>query len=204
MSDRHNELRLRKIISIAFNTFLVTIAPTWPQNFSGFLFTPQVLAQTSNQQHTEAVSGNFVDYFAQEREIKAHNGSVNSASFSPDGKLIVTAGADNTARVWDFSGKQVAELVGHQGNVKTANFSPDGKLIVTASFDATARIWNISGNQLVELKGHQGNVYSANFSPDSKQIITAGADKTVRLWDLSGKQLREIPAHNGSVYSANF
>ncbi|BAY20275.1 WD-40 repeat-containing protein [Calothrix sp. NIES-2100] len=206
MRDVYDWLRLRtsRIILIALSAFLVTIAPTWPQNFSRFLFAPQVLAQTSNHQQTQAVSGSFIDYFAQEREIKAHQGSVNSASFSPDGKLIVTAGADNTVRVWDFAGKQVAELIGHQGNVKSANFSPDGKLIVTASFDGTARIWDISGKQLAELKGHQGNVYSANFSPDGKQIVTAGADKTVRLWDLSGKQLKEFKAHESSVYSVNF
>ena len=131
--------RTSRIILIALSAFLVTIASTFPQNFSGVFFAPQVLAQTPNQQQTQPVSGSFIDYFAQEREIKAHDGSVNSASYSPDGKLIVTAGADNTARVWDFAGKQVAELVGHQGSVKSANFSPDGKLIVTGSFDGTAQ-----------------------------------------------------------------
>lgn len=200
--------RTSRIILIALSAFLVTIAPTFPQNFYGFLFAPQVLAQTPNQQldknPAEAVSGSFIDYFAEERQFKGHEGSVNSASFSPDGKLIVTAGADNTARLWDFAGKQVAELIGHQGNVKSANFSPDGKLIVTASFDGTACVWDVSGKQLAGLKGHQGNVYSANFSPDGKQIITAGADKTIRLWDLSGKQVKEFKAHESSVYSVNF
>ena len=212
MRDRHRRgiaHRTSRIILITLSAFLVAIAPTFPQNFSGIFFAPQVLAQTPNQPNSNknpasADTGSFIDYFAEERQFKGHEGSVNSASFSPDDKLIVTAGADNTARVWDFSGKQLAELIGHQGNVKSANFSPDSKLIVTASFDGTVRIWDISGKQLVELKGHQGNVYSANFSPDGKAIATAGADKTVRLWDLSGKQLREFPAHESSVYSANF
>src|SRR5690349_20554299 len=115
--------RTTRLILIALSAFLVTIAPTFPQNFSVFFSAPQVLAQTPNQQQTQTVFGNFIDYFAHERQIKAHEGSVNSASFSPDGKLIVTAGADNTARVWDFTGKQVAELIGHQASVKSANFS---------------------------------------------------------------------------------
>ncbi|MCF2151315.1 CHAT domain-containing protein [Desmonostoc muscorum LEGE 12446] len=206
MRDVYDGLRLRtsRIILIALSAFLITITPTWPQNFSGFFFAPQVLAQTPNQQQTETVTGSFIDYFAEERQFKGHEGSVNSASFSPDGKLIVTAGADNTARIWDFTGKQVAELVGHQGNVKSANFSPDGKLIVTASFDGTARVWDVSGKQLVELKGHQGNVYSANFSPDSKQIVTVSADKTVRIWDISGKQLTQITGHENIVNCAKF
>ncbi|MEI2579838.1 WD40 repeat domain-containing protein [Scytonema sp. PRP1] len=177
-----------KVILIALSTFLATFAPTFPQNFSVFFLLPQVSAQTSNEQKLNQnsaakspVSGSFIDSFAQEKQLKGHEGSVNSASFSSDGKLIVTAGADTTARVWDFSGKQLAELVGHSANVRTANFSPDGKLIVTASFDSTARMWDTSGKQLAQLKGHQGNVYCASFSPDGKQIVTAGADGTVRV-----------------------
>ncbi len=168
--------RTSRLILIALSAFLVTIAPAFGQNFSVFFSAPQVLAQTPNQQQSDkkpvaAVSGSFIDYFAQEREIKGHEGSVNSAGFSPDGKLIVTGGADKTARVWDFSGRQLAELVGHEGSVKSASFSPDGKLIVTASFDGTARVWDFSGKQLVQLKGHQGNVDSASFSLDGKQKL---------------------------------
>ncbi|MBD2456610.1 CHAT domain-containing protein [Nostoc sp. FACHB-87] len=54
MSDGHNELRLRKIISIAFNTFLVTIALTFGNNSYKFFFTQQVLAQTSTNHQAEA------------------------------------------------------------------------------------------------------------------------------------------------------
>ena len=61
--------------------------------------------------------------------------AVSSAAFSPDGKRIVTASDDNTARLWDAeSGKQIGEpLTGHTDAVGSAAFSPDGKRIVTAS-----------------------------------------------------------------------
>jgi dipeptidyl aminopeptidase/acylaminoacyl peptidase len=70
---------------------------------------------------------------------------VVSAAFSPDGKRIVTASWDKTARVWDAeSMKPIGEpLKGHEGEVVSAAFSPDGKRIVTASADMTARIWDI-------------------------------------------------------------
>ena len=61
---------------------------------------------------------------------------VSSAAFSPDGKRIVTASEDSTARLWDAeTGKPIGEpLKGHEGaHVHSAAFSPDGKRIVTAS-----------------------------------------------------------------------
>jgi len=73
-----------------------------------------------------------------------HNGDVVSAQFSPDGKRIVTASKDKTARVWNAqSGKALTEPLKHNGDVVSAQFSPDGKRIVTASSDKTARVWDI-------------------------------------------------------------
>ena len=60
-----------------------------------------------------------------------------------DGKRIVTASKDKTARVWDAeSGKELRKLEGHTSLVNGVAFSPDGKRIVTASADKTARVWD--------------------------------------------------------------
>ena len=60
---------------------------------------------------------------------------VNGGSFSPDGRRIVTASDDKTARVWDAeSGKPVGEPMRHEDVVYAASFSPDGRRIVTASW----------------------------------------------------------------------
>ncbi len=80
--------------------------------------------------------------------IFKHNGSVRSAQFSPDGKRIVTASGDFTARVWDAqTGQALMEPVKHSGGLNSAQFSPDGKRIVTASEDRTARVWDVVSAQ---------------------------------------------------------
>ncbi len=79
-----------------------------------------------------------------------HGEGVVSASFSPDGKRVVTASEDKTARVWDAdTGKPMGEPMTHGGRVDSASFSPDGERVVTASSDKMARVWNAFWSSLV-------------------------------------------------------
>ena len=74
-------------------------------------------------------------------EFKGHTGWVTSAVFSLDGKQILTASNDNTAKLWDLQGNLLTEFKGHTDDVNSAVFSPDGKRIVTASKDGTVILW---------------------------------------------------------------
>ena len=141
------------------------------------------------------------------RSILKHYGNIKSAVFSPDGKCIVTASDDNTARVWDAAtGRPLTEPLKHDGSIYSAVFSPDGKYIVTASMDSTARVWDAAtGKPVTEPLKHDNNVNSAVFSPDGKYIVTASLDSTARVWDAStGKPMTEPLKHDDSVNSAVF
>jgi len=140
-----------------------------------------------------------------------HTSTLTSVQFSHNGKLILTASKDNTAKLWDaVLGKLLRNLKGHLGEVNLAEFSPDGKRIVSASSDGTAMIWDVlSGKLLNTLKGHTYGVYSAHFSIDGKKIVTASIDGTAMLWNvLNGKLLKTFGLQNihtldyAEVYSA--
>src|SRR4029453_10990225 len=73
-----------------------------------------------------------------------HGDDVWWAAWSPDGRRIVTASFDHTARIWDAAGVQLAVLSGHGEGVWSAAWSPDGRRIVTTSVDQSARIWDAS------------------------------------------------------------
>jgi WD40 repeat protein len=76
--------------------------------------------------------------------LDGHSNFVTSASFSPDGALILTTSRDKTARVWDAAtGAPLAVLRGHRGGVRSGTFAPDGNTVVTAGRDDIARVWDV-------------------------------------------------------------
>jgi hypothetical protein len=119
--------------------------------------------------------------------LGGHAKSVNGVSFSPNGKMLATASADKTVKLWDTStGKEIQTLKGHTNEVRWVSFSPDGKMLATASADNTVKLWDTSTRQEIQtLKGHTNEVNRISFSPDGKMLATASADNTAKLWDTS-------------------
>jgi WD40 repeat protein len=124
--------------------------------------------------------------------LKGHTTWVNDAVFSLDGKRILTASSDNSARLWDTeTGKALAVLSGHTSSVHSARFSPDGRLIATAG-DTTVRVWDGATGRAVTvipvlapgLTSSNGelSVRGASFSPDGKSLLAAGNDDTTRIY----------------------
>ena len=75
---------------------------------------------------------------------------LSSAAFSPDGRFVVTASWDGTARVWEAAtGKAIGEPLRHEKAVRSAAFSPDGRFVVTASGDGTARVWEAATGKAI-------------------------------------------------------
>jgi hypothetical protein len=111
---------------------------------------------------------------------------VLSASFSPDGAHVVTAGEDFTAIVWDaVTGLQLIPPVLHGEKVRSASFSPDGKWFVTASFDKSARVWNTeTGDPLTPPLRHLSELTNAVFLADGRSLVTYDGTGEYRVWPL--------------------
>jgi WD40 repeat protein/tetratricopeptide (TPR) repeat protein/tRNA A-37 threonylcarbamoyl transferase component Bud32 len=114
-----------------------------------------------------------------------HEGLVQDAVPSPDGRFLVTAGRDATARVWDLAtGRPAAEPLRHPDWVFSACFSPDGGQVLTACRDGMARLvdWR-SGRPACPPFRHADEVFGAALTPDGRRAITTGRDRTARVWE---------------------
>jgi WD40 repeat protein len=128
--------------------------------------------------------------------------------FSPDGRKILTASSDCTARTWDAtSGYELLAFRGHTKAVGNAVFGRDGSTVLTKSFGETAaRIWDAStGEELLALHGHDDVIESAVFSPDSTRVLTASSDCTSRIWNATtGEQATVLRGHYDRIRLALF
>jgi WD40 repeat protein len=117
--------------------------------------------------------------------IDVRTGPVHSVAFSPDGKLLASAGASDDVQLWDVAtGKELDPFRGAAHWVRFCAFSPDGKLLAGVGLDDLVRLWDVATRtEIAKLHGHRRRIHFVTFSHDGKMIATAGMDGVVMLWD---------------------
>jgi len=115
--------------------------------------------------------------------------SVYSVDFSPGGKILASASADGTIRLWNVTtGRQFGEpLTGGTGEVNSVAFSPNGRVLASGSDDRAIRLWNVATGREIgkPLTGGTGPINSVAFSPNGKIVAGGSADHTIRLWNVA-------------------
>ena len=120
------------------------------------------------------------------RSFGCHRDVLYDAEFSPDGKLLATAGYDRSLKLWNVAdGTLLRSIDVHDGAIFDIHWHPSGKLLGSASADETIKLWRASdGVRLDTLNQPQGEMFTVSFTPDGKHVLGAGRDRRIHLWKL--------------------
>jgi WD40 repeat protein len=136
-----------------------------------------------------------------------HPAAVQRAAFSPNGKLIATAGADGDAILWTERGRRRHVFPGgDDSRLYDIGFSDTSRLVVTASSDGTARVWHTgTGRREAVMALHTNQVWRARFGGNEDIVLTASRDRAARTWRVEiGAPRVLLAGHDDDVRAAVF
>ncbi|MEM7382223.1 MAG: hypothetical protein AAF361_13640, partial [Bacteroidota bacterium] len=162
-------------------------------------------------------------------QVKFDQGDlIKSATFSPDGNLVLTHSNNQLARVWSTTGKLEA-ILDHEEDLTNAMFSPTGKIILTTSNNQSI-IWNLKGEKMKVLQHPQQdkkssfsddviirqntlfggdplmrcyNTSASFFSLDGERILTCSDTQKIKLWNLKGDEIATL-THDEEIQEISF
>ncbi len=166
---------------------------------AGFAGNAALVVAGNNQGHVRiwnTANGTIVG------ELAVHTGAVTGVALHPDGKRLITSGADGTWKTWALplpppkgakkpaAKKKPADpikplvmVTAHAGGVTSLVLSADGKQLLTGGADKQARLYTVAGQAVRSFPGHTNPVRAVALTP--QRVIAAGDDKTVRSWTRS-------------------
>ncbi len=130
-----------------------------------------------------------------------HSAAVLGCAISADGRLALSASADQTVVVWDLSdGRPLQVLRGHAAAVNACAFSSDGRWVAAGGSDGTLRLWDLASGEQRAVAAHRQAVTACAFAADGKHLVSASADGTVRVWSGDAELLRTLVGHGDGVH----
>src|ERR1035438_6774855 len=112
--------------------------------------------------------------------------AILSVAFSPDGRHVLTASWDKTARIWDVStGRQIRALM-HEGSVVAAAFGASERFVLTETPGGSdspddsivVHLWDAASGKELHSAGWRGTISIGDFtcSPDGRIVLAGDPD----------------------------
>ena len=116
--------------------------------------------------------------------------SMHGVAFSPDGRLLVTAGHKDgyeagQFQVWDFPSLTLRPNFSPQVfELASAVFTPDSKHLLIGDQIGRLMVWDVAEGRLVDtLNEHTGGITAISYARDGRTMATSSRDRTLVVWD---------------------
>lgn len=119
------------------------------------------------------------------RSFEGHTHHVLDVAWRADGKVLVSAGADNVLKVWDFEkGEQIRTIGGHAKQISRLAVLKTAPMVISACGDSGLRQWNIdNGGNVRSFPGATDFLYAVAATSDGTVVAAGGEEGVVRVYN---------------------
>jgi WD40 repeat protein len=131
------------------------------------------------------------------KDLPEIDGYVRNMAYSPDGRIIATAGESNNTQIWDTRTLNRLQSLHNSADANDLKFSPDSRKLAVACSNGEVEVWDLEAGKKILNLHHNSSVNSISFSPDGLRLATASDDGFAAVWDvIAGTKLLDLPVNN--------
>jgi WD40 repeat protein len=132
---------------------------------------------------------------ALKQELDAHQNSVFTVQYSPDGRYLLSGSRDAHIKAWSVADRYelAKSIVGHMYTINHLSYSPNGKLFASCSMDKSVKVWDAEAFKLLKVIDkvrHAGHGTSVNrlLWLNNSTLASASDDRTISIWNIEHQE----------------
>jgi len=138
--------------------------------------------------------------------IVAHQSAVYGVSFADNGRLLVTAGADGTIKLWNTANNNHIKTLDTDKGPATALVTR-GNLALTGHSEGDIVLWDLDeGVKQRTYKRNDARIWALAFAGSRNRFWSAGHDWAIALWDIQtpSTPLQVLEEHTNPVQAVSY